>query len=154
MFSIWSNHWRSHSFSCIRRIRSHKAQGPCMGRPSRPSLRRYCRVSAVVPPEAWSPEKKHWCCTKRGKGCEGTSPPAVDAGYGMVWKRVQAGFSRAECVGQACISMPSCKAYARHIRISSCRSGGSVLEVPDRSSCLGLLLFFWHGGLEEILQGV
>jgi hypothetical protein len=40
--------------------------------------------------EAWSPDKKHWCCTKRGKGCEGSSPPAVDAGYGMVWKRVQA----------------------------------------------------------------
>ena len=40
--------------------------------------------------EAWSPDKKHWCCTKRGKGCEGSSPPAVDAGFGMVWKRVQA----------------------------------------------------------------
>ncbi|CAE7363580.1 unnamed protein product, partial [Symbiodinium pilosum] len=38
---------------------------------------------------AWSPEKKHWCCTKQGKGCEGKAPPAVDAGYGMVWKHVQ-----------------------------------------------------------------
>ena len=41
--------------------------------------------------EAWSPEKKHWCCTKQGKGCEGHHPPSVDAGYGMVWKHVQAG---------------------------------------------------------------
>ena len=41
--------------------------------------------------EAWSPSKKHWCCSKRGKGCEGPNPPAVDAGFGMVWKRVQAG---------------------------------------------------------------
>ena len=40
--------------------------------------------------EAWSPEKKHWCCTKQGKGCEGHHPPSVDAGYGMVWKHVQA----------------------------------------------------------------
>eukprot|EP00435_Cladocopium_sp_Y103_P046743 s2143_g13.t1 len=40
---------------------------------------------------AWSPSKKHWCCTQRGKGCEGSSPPAVDAGFGMVWKHVQAG---------------------------------------------------------------
>ncbi|CAE7876504.1 unnamed protein product [Symbiodinium necroappetens] len=39
--------------------------------------------------EAWSPEKKHWCCTKQGKGCEGHRPPSVDAGYGMVWKHVQ-----------------------------------------------------------------
>ncbi|OLP78994.1 hypothetical protein AK812_SmicGene40762, partial [Symbiodinium microadriaticum] len=38
---------------------------------------------------AWSPEKKHWCCTKQGKGCEGHHPPSVDAGYGMVWKHVQ-----------------------------------------------------------------
>ena len=38
---------------------------------------------------AWSPEKKHWCCTKQGKGCEGSRPPAVDAGPGMVWKRTQ-----------------------------------------------------------------
>ncbi|CAE7437607.1 unnamed protein product [Symbiodinium sp. KB8] len=38
---------------------------------------------------AWSPEKKHWCCTKQGKGCEGHRPPSVDAGYGMVWKHVQ-----------------------------------------------------------------
>jgi hypothetical protein len=37
----------------------------------------------------WSPSKKHWCCTQRGKGCEGSSPPAVDAGFGMVWKHVQ-----------------------------------------------------------------
>jgi len=38
---------------------------------------------------AWSPEKKHWCCTKQGKGCEGHHPPSVDAGYGMTWKHVQ-----------------------------------------------------------------
>ncbi|CAJ1346323.1 unnamed protein product, partial [Effrenium voratum] len=38
---------------------------------------------------AWSPEKKHWCCTKQGRGCEGSSPPAVDAGAGMMWKHVQ-----------------------------------------------------------------
>eukprot|EP00439_Symbiodinium_sp_Y106_P008632 s7398_g1.t1 len=38
---------------------------------------------------AWAPEKKHWCCTKQGKGCEGHHPPSVDAGYGMVWKHVQ-----------------------------------------------------------------
>ncbi|CAE7350960.1 unnamed protein product, partial [Symbiodinium sp. CCMP2456] len=38
---------------------------------------------------AWAPAKKHWCCTKQGKGCEGHHPPSVDAGYGMVWKRVQ-----------------------------------------------------------------
>lgn len=38
---------------------------------------------------AWSPSKKHWCCTQRGKGCEGSSPPAVDPGFGMVWKHVQ-----------------------------------------------------------------
>ena len=44
--------------------------------------------------EAWSPEKKHWCCTKQGKGCEGHHPPSVDAGYGMVWKHVQACFRR------------------------------------------------------------
>ena len=44
--------------------------------------------------EAWSPEKKHWCCTKQGKGCEGHHPPSVDAGYGMVWKHVQAGVFR------------------------------------------------------------
>ncbi|CAJ1379702.1 unnamed protein product [Effrenium voratum] len=37
---------------------------------------------------AWSPEKKHWCCTKQGRGCEGSSPPAVDAGTGMMWKHV------------------------------------------------------------------
>ena len=49
-------------------------------------------VVPVVPfvVEAWSPEKKHWCCTKQGKGCEGESPPSVDAGYGMVWKHVKA----------------------------------------------------------------
>jgi len=38
---------------------------------------------------AWSPAKKHWCCTVQKKGCEGDSPPDADAGYGMVWKRVQ-----------------------------------------------------------------
>jgi len=38
---------------------------------------------------AWSPPKKHWCCSVEGKGCEGTQPPAVSAGYGMVWKHVQ-----------------------------------------------------------------
>lgn len=38
---------------------------------------------------AWSPAKKHWCCTQQGKGCEGTSPPHVDPGFGMVWKRNQ-----------------------------------------------------------------
>ena len=48
-------------------------------------------TSKSVAAEAWSPSKKHWCCTQRGKGCEGSSPPAVDAGFGMVWKHVQAG---------------------------------------------------------------
>ena len=38
---------------------------------------------------AWSPAKKHWCCRHEGKGCEGTSPPSVDAGSGFVWKHVQ-----------------------------------------------------------------
>ncbi|CAE7487656.1 Ide, partial [Symbiodinium pilosum] len=38
---------------------------------------------------AWSPAKKQWCCTQQGKGCEGTTPPHVDPGFGMVWKRVQ-----------------------------------------------------------------
>eukprot|EP00435_Cladocopium_sp_Y103_P062890 s27_g24.t1 len=38
---------------------------------------------------AWSPSKKQWCCTQQGKGCEGTSPPHVDPGFGMMWKRVQ-----------------------------------------------------------------
>ena len=36
-----------------------------------------------------SPAKKKWCCTTKKMGCEGASPPSVDAGYGMVWKRVQ-----------------------------------------------------------------
>lgn len=39
---------------------------------------------------AWSPSKKQWCCTQKGKGCEGPSPPHVDPGFGMVWKHVQA----------------------------------------------------------------
>ena len=38
---------------------------------------------------AWSPAKKQWCCTVKHKGCEGDSPPDVDAGFGMVWKRVK-----------------------------------------------------------------
>lgn len=38
---------------------------------------------------AWSPPKKHWCCSVKGKGCEGAQPPAVDPGAGMVWKHVQ-----------------------------------------------------------------
>ena len=36
-----------------------------------------------------SPPKKHWCCSVKGKGCEGAQPPAVDPGAGMVWKHVQ-----------------------------------------------------------------
>ncbi|CAJ1393551.1 unnamed protein product [Effrenium voratum] len=38
---------------------------------------------------AWSPPKKHWCCTTEGKGCEGSGPPSVDPGAGMVWKHMQ-----------------------------------------------------------------
>ena len=53
-------------------------------------LQTCCAVVPKCRSEAWSPEKKHWCCTKQGKGCEGHSPPSVDAGYGMVWKHVQA----------------------------------------------------------------
>ena len=38
---------------------------------------------------AWSPAKKHWCCSNRLKGCEGNAKPSVDPGAGMMWKHVQ-----------------------------------------------------------------
>jgi len=77
---------------------------------------------------AWSPDKKHWCCTKRGKGCEGSSPPAVDAGYGMVWKRVQVhGYWTWQAVhGHGVVSMPyDCKAglHNRHTGWSAGKKG-------------------------------
>ncbi|CAK9025284.1 unnamed protein product [Durusdinium trenchii] len=73
---------------------------------------------------AWSPEKKHWCCTKRGKGCEGTSPPAVDAGYGMVWKRVQVrGYWTWQAVhGHGVVSMP----YDCHAGLQNWHTGWSA----------------------------
>ena len=40
--------------------------------------------------EAWSETKKKWCCRKYGKGCEGSSPPAVDPGDGKTWARQKA----------------------------------------------------------------
>lgn len=43
---------------------------------------RYC--------EAWSETKKKWCCRKYGKGCEGSSPPAVDPGDGKTWAHQKA----------------------------------------------------------------
>ena len=52
--------------------------------------------------EAWSPEKKHWCCTTRGKGCEGKVAPTVDPGYGMMWKHVQVGWVRDRGCAWAC----------------------------------------------------
>ena len=48
--------------------------------------------------KAWSPEKKHWCCTEQGKGCEGSSKPSVDPGAGMVWKHVQASPRQSRCI--------------------------------------------------------
>ena len=39
---------------------------------------------------ARSPAKKQWCCTTKKMGCEGSSPPSVDPGVGMMWKHVQA----------------------------------------------------------------
>ncbi|CAK9102766.1 unnamed protein product [Durusdinium trenchii] len=76
---------------------------------------------------AWSPEKKplgdkhrrslrQWCCTKRGKGCEGKAPPSVDAGAGMVWKHVQVnGYWTWQAVqGHGVVSAPyDCHAGAR-----------------------------------------
>ena len=38
---------------------------------------------------AWSPAKKQWCCTTKKMGCEGSSPPSVDPGVGMMWKHIQ-----------------------------------------------------------------
>ena len=37
-----------------------------------------------------SPSKKQWCCTQKKMGCEGATAPSVDAGAGMVWKRIKA----------------------------------------------------------------
>lgn len=39
---------------------------------------------------ARSPAKKQWCCTTKKMGCEGSSPPSVDPGVGMIWRHIQA----------------------------------------------------------------
>jgi len=72
---------------------------------------------------AWSPEKKHWCCTIKGKGCEGHSPPAVDAGYGMVWKRVQVNgyWTWVAVHGEGHISLP----YDCHAGLDNWHTGWS-----------------------------
>eukprot|EP00439_Symbiodinium_sp_Y106_P002082 s10189_g1.t1 len=43
---------------------------------------RACSIQDGV--EAWSPEKKHWCCTKQGKGCEG-DPSSVSKSEQFVY---------------------------------------------------------------------
>lgn len=54
-----------------------------------------CSVSLKEFARAWSETKKKWCCRKYGKGCEGSSPPAVDPGDGKTWahQKVQGGMT-------------------------------------------------------------
>ncbi|CAE7553299.1 unnamed protein product [Symbiodinium natans] len=83
---------------------------------------------------AWSPEKKHWCCTKQGKGCEGHSPPSVDAGYGMVWKHVQVNgyWTWVAVHGHGHFSMP----YDCHAGLANWHTGWSVGKKVDTGSKL------------------
>ncbi|CAJ1422711.1 unnamed protein product [Effrenium voratum] len=82
---------------------------------------------------AWSPEKKHWCCTKQGRGCEGSSPPAVDAGAGMVWKHAKVnGYWTWQSVpagsapGTPSPPPPPPKPYDCHAGVENAKSGWSV----------------------------
>jgi len=83
---------------------------------------------------AWSPSKKHWCCTQRGKGCEGSSPPAVDAGFGMVWKHVQVNgywtWQAVHAAGGVHVKLP----YDCHAGLHNWHIGWSA---PKKTWCCG-----------------
>lgn len=84
---------------------------------------------------AWSPPKKQWCCSNRGKGCEGNSPPSVDPGAGMVWKHVQVnGFWTWVVAGAAGGggAMPPSLPYACNVGVVNWKIGWSS---PKKAWC-------------------
>ena len=84
---------------------------------------------------AWSRPKKQWCCSNRGKGCEGNSPPSVDPGAGMVWKHVQVnGFWTWVVAGAAGGggAMPPSLPYACNVGVVNWKIGWSS---PKKAWC-------------------
>ncbi|CAK9024587.1 Uncharacterized protein SCF082_LOCUS16696 [Durusdinium trenchii] len=99
---------------------------------------------------AWSPEKKHWCCTKQGKGCEGSSPPSVDPGFGMIWKHVQVNgywtWQTVHAAGGVHTKLP----YDCHAGLNNWQSGWSG---PKKSWCCSHQQLGCGGAATDVQSG-